>query len=193
MPSAKPVAKAPYRLAPSEMKELMSQLQELLDRGFIRPSISPWGAPVLFVKKKDGSMRMCIYYRDLPYEIWTRDSTCPIEFLVMSFSLTNAPTAFTDLMNRFLGYVINAEGILVYPSKIETVMKWNPPKTPIDIRSFLGLASYYRRFIQNFSKIATLLTKVTKKETKFIWGAEQENAFQMLKEKLTQALVLSLL
>ena len=62
---ATPVAKAPYRLAPTEMKELMSQLQELLDKGFIRPSSSPWGAPVLFVKKKDGSMRMCIDYREL--------------------------------------------------------------------------------------------------------------------------------
>ena len=65
VPGAKPIAKTPYRLAQSEMKELMSQLQELLDKGFIRPSISPWGAPILFVKKKDGSMRMCINYREL--------------------------------------------------------------------------------------------------------------------------------
>jgi len=65
IPGATPVAKAPYRLAPTEMKELMSQLQELLDKGFIRPSSSPWGAPILFVKKKDGSMRMCIDYREL--------------------------------------------------------------------------------------------------------------------------------
>jgi hypothetical protein len=65
VPGAKPVAKAPYRLAPSKMKELMAQLQELPDKGFIRPSVSPWGAPVLFVKKKDGSMRMCIDYREL--------------------------------------------------------------------------------------------------------------------------------
>ncbi|KAJ0519799.1 putative nucleotidyltransferase, Ribonuclease H [Helianthus annuus] len=64
-PGAKPVAKAPYRLAPSELQELMSQLQDLLEKGFIRPSVSPWGAPVLFVKKKDGSMRMCIDYREL--------------------------------------------------------------------------------------------------------------------------------
>ncbi|KAF5788957.1 putative nucleotidyltransferase, Ribonuclease H [Helianthus annuus] len=64
-PGAKPVAKATYRLAPTEMRELMTQLQDLLDKGFIRPSVSPWGAPVLFVKKKDGSMRMCIDYREL--------------------------------------------------------------------------------------------------------------------------------
>ncbi|XP_076949456.1 uncharacterized protein LOC143622099 [Bidens hawaiensis] len=65
VPGAKPVAKSPYRLAPNEMKELMSQLQDLLDKGFIRPSVSPWGAPILFVKKKDGSMRICIDYREL--------------------------------------------------------------------------------------------------------------------------------
>ncbi|GKE61263.1 putative reverse transcriptase domain-containing protein [Tanacetum coccineum] len=65
VPGAAPVARAPYRLAPSEMKELADQLQELFDKGFIRPSSSPWGAPVLFVKKKDGSLRMCINYREL--------------------------------------------------------------------------------------------------------------------------------
>ncbi|GJT71241.1 putative reverse transcriptase domain-containing protein [Tanacetum coccineum] len=65
IPGAAPVARTPYRLAPSEMQELSNQLQELTDRGFIRPSTSPWGAPVLFVKKKDGSFRMCIDYREL--------------------------------------------------------------------------------------------------------------------------------
>ncbi|GJX96001.1 putative reverse transcriptase domain-containing protein [Tanacetum coccineum] len=65
IPRAAPVARTPYRLAPSEMQELSNQLQELTDRGFIRPSTSPWGAPVLFVKKKDGSFRMCIDYREL--------------------------------------------------------------------------------------------------------------------------------
>ncbi|GKF97444.1 hypothetical protein Tco_0293265, partial [Tanacetum coccineum] len=64
-PGAAPVARAPYRLAPFEMKELSEQLKELSDKGFIRPSSSPWGAPVLFVKKKDGSFRMCIDYREL--------------------------------------------------------------------------------------------------------------------------------
>ncbi|KAI3706791.1 hypothetical protein L6452_24762 [Arctium lappa] len=64
-PGAAPIAQTPYRLAPTKMKEMMSQLQELLEKGFIRPSSSPWGAPMLFVKKKDGSMRMCIDYREL--------------------------------------------------------------------------------------------------------------------------------
>ncbi|GJR20795.1 putative reverse transcriptase domain-containing protein [Tanacetum coccineum] len=65
IPGAQPISKAPYRMAPVELKELKDQLQELLERGFIRPSVSPWGAPVLFVKKKDGSMRLCIDYREL--------------------------------------------------------------------------------------------------------------------------------
>ena len=65
IPGAEPISKAPYRMAPIELKESNEQLQELLERGFIHPSVSPWGAPVLFVKKKDGSMRLCIDYREL--------------------------------------------------------------------------------------------------------------------------------
>jgi hypothetical protein len=64
-PGTTPISKAPYRMAPAELKELKTQLQELLDKGFICPSVSLWGAPVLFVKKKDGTIRMCIDYREL--------------------------------------------------------------------------------------------------------------------------------
>ncbi|GKC89984.1 putative reverse transcriptase domain-containing protein [Tanacetum coccineum] len=102
IPGAAPVARAPYRLAPSEMKELSEQLQELSDKGFIRPSSSPWGAPVLFVKKKDGSFRMCIdYHLRSGYHQLIREQDIPktafrtryghYEFQVMSFGLTNAP------------------------------------------------------------------------------------------------------
>ncbi|GKF06924.1 putative reverse transcriptase domain-containing protein, partial [Tanacetum coccineum] len=124
-----PVARAPYRLAPSELKELSEQLKELLEKGFIRPSSSPWGAPVLFVKKKDGSFRMCIDYRELNkltvkirYPLPRIDDLFDqlqgssvyskidlrsgyhqlrdYEFQVMPFGLTNAPAVFMDLMNR---------------------------------------------------------------------------------------------
>ncbi|GJQ91304.1 putative reverse transcriptase domain-containing protein [Tanacetum coccineum] len=103
IPGAAPVARAPYRLAPSEMKELSEQLQELSDKGFIRPSSSPWGAPVLFVKKKDGSFRMCIDYhlRSGYHQLRVREQDIPkmafrtryghYEFQVMPFGLTNAP------------------------------------------------------------------------------------------------------
>ena len=65
VPGTEPISKAPYRMAPAELRELKDQLQDLLEKGFVRPSVSPWGAPVLFVKKKDGSLRLCIDYREL--------------------------------------------------------------------------------------------------------------------------------
>ncbi|KAD2805361.1 hypothetical protein E3N88_38738 [Mikania micrantha] len=81
---------------------------------------------------------------------------------------------------------------MVDPAKVETIMKWSPPKSPTEVRSFLGLAGYYRRFIQDFSKLATPLTKLTRKDVKYEWGPNQEQAFSVLKEKLTQAPVLAL-
>nr|GEW94340.1 putative reverse transcriptase domain-containing protein [Tanacetum cinerariifolium] len=112
------VARAPYHLAPSELKELLDQLKELSEKGFIRPSSSPWGAPMLFVKKKDGSFRICIDYYELnkltvknrlsPLRI--REEDIPItafrsryghyEFQVTPFGLTKAPMVFMDLMNQ---------------------------------------------------------------------------------------------
>ncbi|GJT02004.1 putative reverse transcriptase domain-containing protein [Tanacetum coccineum] len=116
IPGVAPIARTPYRLAPSEMQELSNQLQELTDRGFIRPSTSPWGAPVLFVKKKDGSFRMCssvyskIDLRSGYHQLRVREEDIPknafrtryghYEFQVMPFGLTNAPAVFMDLMNR---------------------------------------------------------------------------------------------
>ncbi|GJR25805.1 putative reverse transcriptase domain-containing protein [Tanacetum coccineum] len=295
IPGAAPVARAPYRLAPAEMKELAEQLKELSDKGFIRPSSSPWGAPILFVKKKDGSFRMCIDYRELNkltvknryplpriddlfdqlqgfslyskidlrsgyHQLRVREEDIPktafrtryehYEFQVMPFGLTNAPMVFMDLMNRvckpyldkfvivfidniliysrdekeheehlkiilellkkeelyakfskcefwihtvkFLGHVIDSSGIHVDPAKIEAVKNWASPTTPSEIRQFLGLAGYYRRFIEGFSKIAKPMTELTQKDRKFDWGEEQETAFQLLKQKLCVAPILAL-
>ena len=295
LPGTAPQSKAPYRMAPAELKELKVQLEELLEKGFIRPSVSPWGAPVLFVKKKDGTLRLCIDYRmlnqvtiknryPLPriddlfdqlqgaaifskidlrtgyHQLRIRESDVAktafrsryghYEFTVMPFGLTNAPAAFMSLMNRvfhrqldkfvivfvddilvyspdvrthrehlrevletlrlnklyakfskcefwlkkvaFLGHIISKEGVSVDPSKVETVSNWQEPRSVTEIRSFLGLAGYYRRFIKDFSKIAKPLTQLTKKGVRYSWSEECEQSFKTLKEALTTAPVLAL-
>ncbi|GJU38654.1 putative reverse transcriptase domain-containing protein [Tanacetum coccineum] len=233
---AAPVARAPYRLAPSELQELSTQLQELSDKGFIRPSSSPWGALVLIVKKKDGSFQMCIDYRSSIYskidlrsgyhQLRVRDEDIPktafrtryghYECQVMSFGLTNEPAIFMDLMNRVCKPYLNKfvivfiddiliyskseeehaehlnEGIHVDLAKIESIKDWASPKTPTEIRQFLGLVGYYLRFIEGFSKIARSMTKLTQKNVKFDWSEKAEAAFQLLKQKLCSAPILSL-
>nr|GEW69314.1 putative reverse transcriptase domain-containing protein [Tanacetum cinerariifolium] len=92
----------------------------------------------------------------------------------------------------FLGHVVNHDGIHVDPSKIEAVKSWKAPTTPSEVRSFLGLAGYYRRFIENLSKIAKPLTSLTQKNQKYEWGEKQKNAFQTLKDNLCNAPILSL-
>nr|GEZ78421.1 putative reverse transcriptase domain-containing protein [Tanacetum cinerariifolium] len=93
---------------------------------------------------------------------------------------------------QFLSYVIDSQGIHVDPAKIESVKDWTSPKSPMEIRKFLGLAGYYRRFIEAFSKIAKPMTKLTQKKVKFEWGDKQEAAFQLLKQKLCGAPILAL-
>nr|GEV74640.1 putative reverse transcriptase domain-containing protein [Tanacetum cinerariifolium] len=93
---------------------------------------------------------------------------------------------------QFLGHVIDNQGIHVDPAKIESIKDWVSPKTTTEIRQFLGLAGYYRRFIEGFSKIARPLTKLTQKKVKFDWGDKQEEAFQIIKQKLCSAPILVL-
>ncbi|GJU47231.1 putative reverse transcriptase domain-containing protein, partial [Tanacetum coccineum] len=93
---------------------------------------------------------------------------------------------------QFLGHVIDSRGIHVDPAKIESIKDWSTPKTPTEIRQFLGLAGYYRRFIEGFSKIAKSMTKLTQKGIKFDWGEKEENAFQLIKQKLCNAPILAL-
>ncbi|KAG8496758.1 hypothetical protein CXB51_007830 [Gossypium anomalum] len=131
------------------------------------------------------------------------------EFLVMPFGLTNAPAAFMDMMNRvfnlsgsfskcefwlrevtFLGHVVSAEGIRVDPWKIEAILDWKQPKTVSEIRSFLGLARYYQRFVEGFSLIAAPLTKLLRKGLPFNWTDEQQESFEKLKKLLNEAPVL---
>ncbi|GKB36959.1 putative reverse transcriptase domain-containing protein, partial [Tanacetum coccineum] len=165
IPGAAPIARAPYRLAPSEMKELSEQLKELSDKGFIRPSSSPWGAPILFVKNKDGSFRMCIDYRELNKLTVKNHYPLPrIDYLLEQLQGSSNKKeheehlkAVLELLKKeklyakfskcefwipnvqFLGYVIDSQGIHVDPAKIESIKDWESPKTPTEIRQFLGL------------------------------------------------------
>ncbi|GJY71988.1 putative reverse transcriptase domain-containing protein [Tanacetum coccineum] len=149
------VAKSPYRLAPSELEEFSGQLKKLQDKGFIRPSSSPWGSPVVFVKKMDGSFRMCIDYREL--NKFTIKNRYPLPRIDDLFDQLQGSQYFSKIDFR------NGDGIHVDPSKIEAVKNWKAPRTPSEVRSFLGLAGYYRRFIEDFSKIAKPLTILNQK------------------------------
>nr|ABA94439.1 retrotransposon protein, putative, Ty3-gypsy subclass [Oryza sativa Japonica Group] len=294
-PGTAPIYKRPYRMAVNELAEVKKQVDEQLQKGYIRPSTSPWGAPVIFVEKRDKTKRMCVDYRALNevtiknkyplpriddlfdqlkgakvfskidmrsgyHQLRIREEDIPktafttryglYECTVMSFGLTNAPAFFMNLMNKvfmefldkfvvvfiddiliyskseeeheqhlrlvleklkehqlyakfskcdfwltevkFLGHVITAQGVAVDPSNVESVTKWTPPKTVSQIRSFLGLAGYYRRFIENFSRIARPMTQLLKKDEKFKWTAECDKSFEELKKKLVSAPVLIL-
>ena len=289
-PGMLPISMTPHRMVTVELQELKVQIQDLLDRGFIRPSTSPWGTLVLFAKKKDKTLRLCIDYRQLNrisiknqyplpriddlfdqligaqvyskidirtgyHQLRVREADIPkttfktwyghFEFTVMPFGLTNVPTAFMDLMHRvfqpyldqfvvvfvddiliysqyeeehedhlrivlqalrehqcyakfskcefwlievrFLGHIMSASGISVDPEKVEAMMSWERPKSVFEIRNFLGLARYYRRFIKDFSRLAAPMMTLTRKEVKFQWNDLCDKACQELKKRLTSA------
>ncbi|GJV44167.1 reverse transcriptase domain-containing protein [Tanacetum coccineum] len=267
IPGSSPVVRSSYRLAPLEMLDMSNQLKELQEKGFIRPSHPPRGAPVLFVKKKDGLMRMCVDYRELNkltvknryplprindlfdqlqgacyfskidlrlgyHQLRVQEEDIPktafrtryghFEFTVMPFGLTNAPAIFMDLMNRVCKpyldkfVIVFIDDILIYSKSeeehevhLKTILdllekeklyaKFSKCEFWLKEVQFLGhvvnrdgLAGYYQRFIENFSKIAKPLTLLTQKNKAYVWGDKQDEAFQILKEKLCNAPVLAL-
>jgi hypothetical protein len=296
MPGVAPPAKAPYRMSHEELKELKVQLEELLAKGNIKPNKSPYGATVLFVHKKDGTLRMCVDYRALNkamvknryplprmddlfdrlpgakvfsridlrsgyYQIQItkgdeEKTTChtryvSYKFLVMPFGLTNAPATFCTLVNDifrewlddfvvvyiddiliysgsleehaehlqkvfqrlrenklyaklekcefgvtevdFLGHRITQEGLNMDDHKVKAIVDREPPKSVSVLRSFLGLASYYRKFIKNFTKIAAPLTNLLKKfAVIYEWEGACDEAFETLKGILVKAPMLKL-
>ncbi|XP_062179398.1 uncharacterized protein LOC133884007 [Phragmites australis] len=200
IPGASLPNRAPYRTNPDETKEIQRQVQELLDKGYIHESLSPCAVPVLLVPKKDGSWRkfVVVYFDDIL--IYNNSLEEHIDHLRAVFDALRSACLFENLDKcsfctahvSFLGYVVTAQGIEVDSSKIEAIQSWPTPSTVTQIRSFLGLAGFYRRFVRYFSTIAAPLNELTKKGVPFSWGPAQDEAFLTLKDKLTHAPLLQL-
>jgi hypothetical protein len=283
-----PISKRAYRVSGPKLVELKRQIDELLEKGYIKLSTSPWAAPMLFVEKKDSTKRMCIDYRALNevtvknkyplsriedlfdqlrgatvfskidlrsgyHQLRIRPADIPkttfitkyglYEFMVMSFGLTNAPLYFMYLMNSvfmdyldkfvvvfiddiliysqneqeheehlrkvlqrlqdcqlyakiskcefwirevlFLGHIINLDGLAMDPKKVPAILDWKTPKDVRGIKSFIGMAGYYQRFIEGFSKIARPMTALLAKKVEFKWTSACQESFEMLKQKFT--------
>lgn len=295
IPGKSPPSHPIRRTSPAENDELKKQIEELLEKGFIRPSKSPFGAAILFVKKKDGTQRMCIDYRALNDQTVKNKYPLPrvdelfdrlqgakcftkidlrsgyhqiriaeedihktafrcryghFEYTVMPFGLTNAPATFMQLMNdilrpwldkfvlafiddilifsktreehlqhlrlvleqlrkhklyakvskcefltsqvEFLGHIVSADGLHMMKDKVDAIATYPTPSTIEEVRSFVGAAGYYRRFIQHFSRIAMPLSDLLQKDARFHWGASQQAAFDALKTAMSKEPVLIL-
>lgn len=291
---AKPIKLPPRRVPLHLQQEVADGLKQMLDSGIIRPSCSPWAAPVVLVRKKGGGLRFCVDYRklndvtskdayplpriddaldslshacwfstlDLASGYWQvevdpkdRYKTAFItrqglfEFNVLSFGLCNAPSTFQRLMDliladlqwttclvylddiivfgrtfqehlarldevlvklqqanlkikpskcnlfstqvHYLGHVISAEGVMADPAKVAAVREWPVPRNQTEVQSFVGLASYYRRFVKGFADIARPLHQLAKKGKRFQWTEDCQRAFDQLKASLITAPVLA--
>nr|GFA30177.1 putative reverse transcriptase domain-containing protein [Tanacetum cinerariifolium] len=211
-PGAALVVRAPYRLAPSEMKELAIQLQELSVKGFIRPSSSPWGAPVLFIKKKDRSFRMCIDYREL--NKLTVKNRYPLPRIDDLFDQLQGSSVYSkiDLRTGYHQLRIREEDIPITAFRTQyghyefRVMPFGLTNTPADkeeheehLKTILELLK--REQVEGVhvdpAKIASIKNWATpptptEKNKKFEWETETEEAFQTLKQKLCRAPILAL-
>ncbi|XP_073153306.1 uncharacterized protein [Henckelia pumila] len=166
-----PISKAPYRMTPVDMKEWKEQLEDLLDKGYIRPSVSPWGTPVLFLQGSAVYSKIDLRSGYHQLRVWDEDIP---------------KTSFR------MRHIMSGDGIFVDLSKIEAVISWPRPTSLPEIRSLLGLAGYYRRFIKYFSSISKPITLLTQKNAPYVWTEACEASFLDLKKRLTSAPVLKI-
>jgi hypothetical protein len=285
--SAQPVSSAPYRVSPSERKVIDGAIDDMLKAGVIRPSRSPWGAPVVLVPKKDGSIRFCVDYRRLNkvtkietyplpridealrafqgatcfsvvdmqsgyWQVPLNEDSVPktafithrglFEYVVLPFGPVNAPGYFQRMMDevvgglkwtsvlvyiddlivfspsverhaddlrvvfdrlrsagltlkpkkcqlfaasvKYLGQVVSAEGIAPDEDKVKAIRRMPYPTNKHEVKAFLGLAGYYRRFVRNFAKMVEPIQRLTRADVPFAWGAEESRATDAVKEAL---------
>ncbi|TYJ96909.1 pol protein [Cucumis melo var. makuwa] len=193
-PGTVPISRAPYRMAPPELKELKVQLQELLDKGFIRPMFMDLMNRVF---KEFLDTFVIVFIDDIL--IYSKMEAEHEEHLRMVLQTLRDNKLYAKFSKcefwlkqvSFLGHVVSKAGVSVNPAKIEAVTSWTRPSTVNEVRSFLGLVGYYRRFVDNFSRIATPLTQLTRKGAPFVWSKACEDSFQNLKPKLVTAPVLT--
>ena len=292
--NARPIKQPPRRTSPSKHVEIERQVEDLLQRGIVKKSNSPWSSPVVLVTKKDGSQRFCVDYREVnaatvkdAYPLPRIDdslsalsgakwfSTLDLasgywqvpmdpassgkaafvttsglyEWTVMPFGLTSSPSTFERLMElilvglrfetcliylddvivygrtfveelkrleevfvrlksaglklkpskcvlfqksvAYLGHIVSESGIKTDPAKVERVCEWPVPENVTEVKSFLGLAGYYRRFVPNFAQVARPLHKLTEANADFVWKPECQFSFEKMKTLLSTAPVLS--
>ena len=293
-PGTQPIRQAPRRLGAEKDQEVERQVGELVEKGLVEPTDSAWSSPVVLVKKKDGSWRLCVDYRqlntvtkkdayplpriddsldalsgsayfstlDLVSGYWQvpldQDAQEKAAFVtrgglwkwrVLPFGLTSAPATFERLMEqvlkglqwkslllylddvivfspdfqthmdrlgtvlarfrqanlklkpskcellqervRYLGHVVSREGVSTDPEKVKAIKEWQVPRCQTEVRTFLGFMGYYRRFCQDYATIAKPLTVLTAKDVKFVWGTEQQAAFDKLRLIMVDAPVLA--
>ncbi|GJY52038.1 putative mitochondrial protein [Tanacetum coccineum] len=196
---AQPVNIRPYRHPPTKKNSIEGMVARLLQDGVIKKSNSPFSSSIVIVKKKVNSwIKTAFKTREGHYEFW-----------VIPFGLTNAPSTFQSLMNEdnvehhghhklyakrskcmfgtdkveYLGHVISAKGVATNPSKVEAMSKWPMPTTLKQLRGFLGLTRYYRRFIQGYASNSRPLTQLLKKNS-FQWTNDSQTAFEQLKQAM---------
>ncbi|GBG91953.1 hypothetical protein CBR_g54049 [Chara braunii] len=185
-----------YRMSEEELSVLRAQLDDLLEKCWIRPSSSPYGAPVLFVRKKNKDLRLCIDYRKLDarsLEEHVEHLRTVLERLRQAkYKANRDKCEFARQELEYLGHYVTPQGICPLADKIEALRVWPEPTNTTDVRSFMGLAGYYQRFITGYSRIVAPMTRLQSPKVPFVFDDDARRSFQALKTAMLMAPVLSI-